>query len=95
MGREPGGPSPHSGPVGVGRRLECLQRIVSKLQMEAGLCEEQLNQADALLQSVRGGGRAVGRRVPAAVGREDPPGCLARLARPAESRLLPPGVQPA
>lgn len=35
-------------------RLERLQRIVSKLQMEAGLCEEQLNQADALLQSVRG-----------------------------------------
>ncbi|XP_054446547.1 plectin isoform X3 [Pteronotus mesoamericanus] len=32
-------------------RLECLQRVVSKLQMEAGLCEEQLNQADALLQS--------------------------------------------
>ncbi|XP_070320396.1 plectin isoform X14 [Odocoileus virginianus] len=32
-------------------RLERLQRIVSKLQMEAGLCEEQLNQADALLQS--------------------------------------------
>ncbi|XP_060053670.1 plectin isoform X4 [Erinaceus europaeus] len=32
-------------------RLECLQRIVSKLQMEAGMCEEQLNQADALLQS--------------------------------------------
>ncbi|XP_006879488.1 PREDICTED: plectin [Elephantulus edwardii] len=32
-------------------RLECLQRIVSKLQMEAGLCEEQLNQADALLQA--------------------------------------------
>ncbi|KAM6171517.1 plectin isoform 6-T6 [Erethizon dorsatum] len=32
-------------------RLECLQRIVSKLQMEAGLCEEQLNQADAQLQS--------------------------------------------
>ncbi|XP_073925519.1 plectin isoform X27 [Castor canadensis] len=32
-------------------RLECLQRIVSKLQMEAGLCEEQLNQADTLLQS--------------------------------------------
>ncbi|MXQ93644.1 hypothetical protein E5288_WYG022290 [Bos mutus] len=31
--------------------LERLQRIVSKLQMEAGLCEEQLNQADALLQS--------------------------------------------
>lgn len=41
----------------MGRRLECLQRIVSKLQMEAGLCEEQLNQADALLQSVRGRGR--------------------------------------
>ncbi|XP_075346493.1 plectin isoform X11 [Mycteria americana] len=32
-------------------RLERLQRIVSKLQMESGLCEEQLNQADALLQS--------------------------------------------
>ncbi|XP_059021481.1 plectin isoform X1 [Mustela lutreola] len=32
-------------------RLECLQRVVSKLQMEAGLCEEQLNHADALLQS--------------------------------------------
>ncbi|EGV92728.1 plectin isoform X1 [Cricetulus griseus] len=32
-------------------RLECLHFIVSKLQMEAGLCEEQLNQADSLLQS--------------------------------------------
>ncbi|XP_054983028.1 plectin isoform X19 [Sorex araneus] len=32
-------------------RLERLQRVVSKLQMEAGMCEEQLNQADALLQS--------------------------------------------
>uniref|UniRef100_A0ABI7VSV9 Plectin n=1 Tax=Felis catus TaxID=9685 RepID=A0ABI7VSV9_FELCA len=32
-------------------RLECLQRIVSKLQMEAVLCEEQLKQADILLQS--------------------------------------------
>ncbi|XP_021239590.1 plectin-like, partial [Numida meleagris] len=32
-------------------RLERLQRIVSKLQSEAGLCEEQLNQADALLQA--------------------------------------------
>ncbi|ELW63397.1 Plectin [Tupaia chinensis] len=32
-------------------RLEGLQRIVSKLQMEAGLCEEQLSQADALLQA--------------------------------------------
>ncbi|KAK2546184.1 Plectin-like protein [Columba livia] len=31
--------------------LERLQRIVSKLQMESGLCEEQLNQADTLLQS--------------------------------------------
>lgn len=40
------------------RRLECLQRIVTKLQMEAGLCEEQLNQADTLLQSVRGVGQA-------------------------------------
>ncbi|XP_031462239.1 plectin-like, partial [Phasianus colchicus] len=33
------------------RRLERLQRIVTKLQTEAGLCEEQLNQADALLQA--------------------------------------------
>lgn len=41
------------------RRLERLQRIVSKLQMESGLCEEQLNQADTLLQSVRGGRGAV------------------------------------
>ncbi|XP_015706789.1 plectin-like, partial [Coturnix japonica] len=32
-------------------RLERLQRIVTKLQTEAGLCEEQLNQADALLQA--------------------------------------------
>lgn len=40
-------------PCDLVHRLECLQRIVSKLQMEAGLCEEQLNQADALLQSVR------------------------------------------
>ena len=36
-------------------RLERLQRIVTKLQTEAGLCEEQLNQADALLQAVSGG----------------------------------------
>ena len=41
--------------LALNRRLERLQRIVSKLQMEAGLCEEQLNQADALLQSVRAG----------------------------------------
>ncbi|NWV51747.1 PLEC protein, partial [Daphoenositta chrysoptera] len=32
-------------------RLERLQRVVTKLQMESGLCEEQLNQADALLQA--------------------------------------------
>ncbi|CAM9306108.1 unnamed protein product [Bubo scandiacus] len=32
-------------------RLERLQRIVTKLQMESGLCEEQLNQADTLLQA--------------------------------------------
>ncbi|NWV83009.1 PLEC protein, partial [Dasyornis broadbenti] len=32
-------------------RLERLQRVVTKLQMESGLCEEQLNQADALLQT--------------------------------------------
>ena len=56
-GGEPGGLTPlTAGPVAaLGRRLERLQRVVSKLQMEAGLCEEQLNQADALLQSVRGG----------------------------------------
>lgn len=29
--------------------------------MEAGLCEEQLNQADSLLQSVRGGEERRGR----------------------------------
>ncbi|KAM9013679.1 plectin isoform 3-T3 [Ara ararauna] len=32
-------------------RLERLQRVVTKLQMESGLCEEQLNQADNLLQA--------------------------------------------
>ncbi|KAM4538788.1 plectin a isoform 3-T3 [Odontesthes bonariensis] len=32
-------------------RLERLQRIVSKVQMESGVCEEQLNQAETLLQS--------------------------------------------
>uniref|UniRef100_A0A8V5GLM5 Uncharacterized protein n=1 Tax=Melopsittacus undulatus TaxID=13146 RepID=A0A8V5GLM5_MELUD len=32
-------------------RLERLQSVVTKLQMESGLCEEQLNGADALLQS--------------------------------------------
>ncbi|XP_016136919.1 plectin-like [Sinocyclocheilus grahami] len=32
-------------------RLESLQRIVSKVQMESGLCEEQLNQVEALLQT--------------------------------------------
>ncbi|XP_041105190.1 plectin-like isoform X2 [Polyodon spathula] len=31
-------------------RLERLQRIVSKIQMESGVCEEQLNQVDSLLQ---------------------------------------------
>ncbi|XP_019910984.2 plectin a isoform X1 [Esox lucius] len=31
-------------------RLERLQRIVSKVQMESGVCEEQLNQAEGLLQ---------------------------------------------
>lgn len=34
-------------------RLERLQRIVSKVQMESGLCEEQLNQVETLLQMVR------------------------------------------
>ncbi|KAM4630364.1 plectin a isoform 2-T2 [Polymixia lowei] len=32
-------------------RLERLQRIVSKVQMESGVCEEQLNQVEALLQT--------------------------------------------
>ncbi|XP_064197202.1 plectin a isoform X8 [Anguilla rostrata] len=32
-------------------RLERLQRIVSKVQMESGVCEEQLNQVETLLQS--------------------------------------------
>ncbi|XP_046874484.1 plectin a [Hypomesus transpacificus] len=32
-------------------RLERLQRVVSKVQMESGVCEEQLNQVDTLLQS--------------------------------------------
>uniref|UniRef100_W5MQ75 Plectin n=1 Tax=Lepisosteus oculatus TaxID=7918 RepID=W5MQ75_LEPOC len=32
-------------------RLERLQRIVSKIQMESGVCEEQLNQVEALLQA--------------------------------------------
>ncbi|XP_064410045.1 plectin a isoform X2 [Latimeria chalumnae] len=32
-------------------RLERLQRIVSKIQMESGMCEEQLNQADSLFQN--------------------------------------------
>ncbi|KAL2084633.1 hypothetical protein ACEWY4_020151 [Coilia grayii] len=32
-------------------RLERLQRIVAKVQMESGVCEEQLNQLESLLQS--------------------------------------------
>ncbi|XP_057197161.1 plectin isoform X3 [Triplophysa rosa] len=32
-------------------RLERLQRIVSKVQMESGVCEEQLNQLESLLQT--------------------------------------------
>ncbi|XP_077404420.1 plectin a isoform X4 [Vanacampus margaritifer] len=32
-------------------RLERLQRVVSKVQMESGVCEEQLNQVEALLQT--------------------------------------------
>ncbi|XP_017309697.1 plectin a isoform X9 [Ictalurus punctatus] len=32
-------------------RLERLQRVVSKVQMESGVCEEQLNQAETLLQT--------------------------------------------
>lgn len=51
------GECPHADPSSTISpcRLERLQRIVSKLQMESGLCEEQLNQADTLLQSVSGG----------------------------------------
>lgn len=33
-------------------RLERLQRIISKVQMESGICEEQLNQLESLLQTV-------------------------------------------
>lgn len=36
----------------VVHRLERLQRIVSKVQMESGVCEEQLNQVESLLQTV-------------------------------------------
>ncbi|KAI2655804.1 Plectin [Labeo rohita] len=32
-------------------RLERLQQIVSKVQMESGMCEEQLNQTESLLQT--------------------------------------------
>ncbi|KAF5905746.1 microtubule-actin cross-linking factor 1-like, partial [Clarias magur] len=32
-------------------RLERLQRIVSKVQLDSGVCEEQLNQMESLLQS--------------------------------------------
>ncbi|XP_041932164.1 plectin a isoform X4 [Alosa sapidissima] len=32
-------------------RMERLQRIVSKVQMESGVCEEQLNQVETLLQT--------------------------------------------
>ncbi|TRY83017.1 hypothetical protein DNTS_007640 [Danionella cerebrum] len=32
-------------------RLERLQQIVNKVQMESGVCEEQLNQTEALLQT--------------------------------------------
>ncbi|NWT16958.1 PLEC protein, partial [Vireo altiloquus] len=46
-------------------RLERLQRVVTKLQMESGLCEEQLNQADALLQAVSAGATAPGGTSPA------------------------------
>ncbi|KAM6226045.1 plectin-like, partial [Porphyrio hochstetteri] len=47
--RSPGRCPPSLPPVPP--RLERLQRVVTKLQMESGLCEEQLNQADALLQA--------------------------------------------
>lgn len=33
-------------------RLERLQRIVSKVQMESGLCDEQLGHLETLLQKV-------------------------------------------
>lgn len=34
-------------------RMERLQRVVSKVQMESVVCEEQLNQVEALLRTVR------------------------------------------
>lgn len=33
-------------------RLERLQRIVGKVQMESGLCDEQLSHLESLLQTV-------------------------------------------
>ncbi|KAI4899265.1 hypothetical protein NFI96_019042 [Prochilodus magdalenae] len=37
--------------LGQKRALERLQRTVSKVQMESGVCEEQLNQVETLLQT--------------------------------------------
>lgn len=33
-------------------RLERLQRVVGKVQMESGLCDEQLSHLESLLQTV-------------------------------------------
>lgn len=71
------------------RRLERLQRVVTKLQMESGLCEEQLNQADALLQAVRAGDTGAGTdpgRAAVAVTLLSPP--------PQDVRLLAAGKAP-
>ncbi|TSK31514.1 Plectin [Bagarius yarrelli] len=38
-------------PIDVEKDLERLQRVVSKVQMESGVCEEQLNQVETLLQA--------------------------------------------
>lgn len=65
-------------------RLERLQRIVSKLQMESGLCEEQLNQADTLLQSVSGRSAPAGAPGPRTRRRGARPGAL-----PGSGSLVP------
>ncbi|NXX15124.1 PLEC protein, partial [Podargus strigoides] len=66
-------------------RLERLQRVVSKLQVESALCEEQLNQADALLQAVRE--RPLPPRAPAC-----PPPVPARPSPPCPPMPLSPPV---
>lgn len=74
------------------RRLERLQRVVTKLQMESGLCEEQLNQADALLQAVSVGGTGVGG--PGGTSPGHAAGCGLTVPAPQDVRLLAAGKAP-